>query len=110
MNVQLKSVAETALAAKRAAPQLKKLKDASQQIEGMFVKDLLTQMQKGAGKSLFGKAPGADIYQDMFTQAIADSVSKGGHFGIGQTLERQFTKDVYKIELQKVRQEMDRSA
>lgn len=105
--IPTRSLAETLLAAKRAEPQMRKLKEASQQIEGMFVKDLLNQMEKGLGKSLFGKAPGAAIYQDMFTQAIADSVSKGGSFGIGKTLEKQFTKDVYNIELQKVRQELN---
>ena len=105
MNPIGANLGETLLAAKRAEPQMRKLKEASRQIEGMFVKDLLTQMEKGASKSLFGKGPGAAIYQDMFTQAIADSVSKGGHFGIGNTLEKQFTKDVYKIELQKVKLE-----
>lgn len=106
MNLIPPGVSAALQAAKRAEPQIRKLKDASKQIEGMFVKDLLTQMEKGLGKSLFGSAPGAAIYQDMFTQAIADSVAQSGSFGVAKTLEKQFTKDVYKLELQKVQREM----
>jgi len=80
--------------AENAAPQLKKLHDAAEQVESYFVKNLLTEMQKGQDGGLFGKTPGSEIYQDMFTQSIADQVAKSGSFGIAKSLEQQVGKQL----------------
>jgi Rod binding domain-containing protein len=87
-------MAQAISAAERAVPQLKKLHQAAQQMEALFVKDLLTEMQKGSKEGMFGNMPGSEIYQDMFTQSIADQVAKSGSFGFAKTLEQQVTKDV----------------
>jgi Rod binding domain-containing protein len=50
---------------------------------------------------MFGNMPGAEIYQDMFTQAVSDSVSKTGTFGIAKSLVTQLSKDVMQAELAK---------
>ena len=95
--------------ADKASPEVKakltKLKKACQDLEAVFLKDLLTVMRRSIPKSQFGNAPGAGIYEDMFDQAIAESASKSGSFGIGEMLykkmapaiERQLPKAIASI-------------
>lgn len=82
--------------AQKAQPELKKLKKASQGIESMFVKDLLTAMRKSVHKTNWGKDFGGDIYQDMFDQSLAESAGKTSMIGIGKMLNDQFAKAVWR--------------
>lgn len=84
--------------AARAEPKLAKLKQASSQIEAIFLKDLMTEMRKGVNKVKWGKGFGDEIYQDMLDQQFADSASKSGSFGIGKVLYSQFSKEVIRQE------------
>lgn len=83
MRIDLSSVSNLA----RAKPELQKLEKATEQIETIFVKQLLEQMQKGT--KTFGEGPQADIYSDFFNQAIAESTAKHGLMGVGKMLYRQ---------------------
>jgi Rod binding domain-containing protein len=78
-------------AAATAAPAAAKLKKASQDIEGIFVKDLLAAMRRTAKHRSFGQGSGMgeEMYQDIFDQAIADSSAKSGNLGIGKTIYSQ---------------------
>lgn len=76
-----------------AMPELKKLKDTSQKIDAMFLKQLLEQMQKNS--TAFGAGPGADVYRDLFNQSIAESVSKGAGLGIGDMMYRAMAPKVW---------------
>lgn len=38
---------------------------------------------------MFGEGAGADIYQDLMDQSVADSVGKTGSLGISQLLYKQ---------------------
>ena len=78
-------------ALKLAAPQLEGLKKAAQGIESIFMKDLLTAMQKSVKKTQWGESSGSDMYQDLFNQQIAESVSKKGSLGIADMLYRQIS-------------------
>lgn len=89
-------------AAAGAAPKLAKLRTAANQVEAVFLKDLLTEMQKGVQKVSFGQSYGSDIYQDMMNQTLADAASKSGSFGIGKILYQQFSKDVMQQEAARV--------
>ena len=71
-------------------PELERLKKATQGIESLFVKDLLKIMHKSAEATKLAKGPGTEIYQDMMDQALADSVSKNGSFGLAKSLYNQF--------------------
>jgi flagellar protein FlgJ len=77
-------------AAAAAAPVATKLKKATQDIEAIFVKDLLSAMRKTAPKqALGGQSLGAEMYQDIFDQAIAEASAKNGTLGIAKTIYRQ---------------------
>lgn len=70
-----------------AKPKLAELKKATDGIESIFVKNLLSEMQKGT--HAFGESAGADIYQDLMNQAISESIGKRGTLGISQMLYKQ---------------------
>lgn len=81
-------------ALKAAQPKLEQLKKATNNIEAIFIKDLLNQMQKTMGKSAFGEVPGAGIYQDLMNQALAESAGKRGMLGISKMLFEQLSPKV----------------
>ncbi len=89
--------------ASQVTPKLAKLKDAANNIEAVFVKDLLKEMRKGVNKVSLGKSYGGEIYQDMLDEKLAESASKSGSFGIGTILYRQFSKDVMRQEAANVK-------
>jgi Rod binding domain-containing protein len=71
-------------AVKLAQPQLAALKKATNGFETIFLKSMLTEMEKGT--NMFGTGPGSDIYADLANQTIADSVGQRGSLGIGKML------------------------
>ena len=89
------------LAVKNAAPELQKLKKASEQVEAIFVRDLLAAMRRGGGDS-FGKGFGATVYRDMFDQAMSETLSSRGAFGIGDLLFKHMGKGVVGQEWTKI--------
>lgn len=97
-KTELASQVASTLAA--GAPKLEKLKKACKDLEAVFVKDLLTIMSKSNPKSQFGNAPGAEIYEDMFHQAVAESAAKKGSFGLGQSLYRTLAPSVLRAAAQ----------
>lgn len=82
-------IGQIAAAAAKAAPAAAKLKKATQEIEAIFVKDLMAAMRRTAKHKSLGNSLGGDMYQDMFDQAVSDSASKTGTLGIAQTIFRQ---------------------
>lgn len=79
----------------RAAKELGKLKEATQNIEGIFVKDLLKQMlPKGFG----GEGQMGDFARDNFMNAIADVASKNGGFGLAKMLNANIANSIYRQE------------
>lgn len=80
--------------AKEAAPKLAKLKGVANNIEAVFLKQLISEMRKGVKKVSLGQSYGGDMFQDMMDQQLADSASKSGNFGIGKIIYQQFSKDV----------------
>jgi Rod binding domain-containing protein len=83
VNINLNGLAKAAL----HLPELQKLDKATKQIEGIFTKQLLEQMQKGS--TSFGKGAQASIYQDLFNQAIVEATSKRGTLGLAPILYRE---------------------
>lgn len=93
MRISFPSALPQAKTDERMQAELQKLKKATQGVEAMFLKDLLSAMRKGMPDSL-SKMPGGEIYRDMFDQAVADSLSSKGTLGIGKVLYDQLSKQV----------------
>lgn len=72
-------------------PELGRLKKASEQVEAIFVKDLLGRMRKGLG-SESKKDPMADLARDMMDQAIADEFGRTGALGISTLLYKNLSE------------------
>lgn len=85
-NFKLVQLAATAA---KAAPAAAKLKKATQEIEAIFVKDLMSAMRRTAKHQSLGNSLGGDMYQDMFDQALSETAAKTGTLGISQTIFRQ---------------------
>lgn len=70
---------------------LKKLHDAAQQLEGVFVGMLFKQMRAAAPPtSIFGKVTEREkTFNEMLDQARADAVAKQGAFGFAKVIEAQ---------------------
>lgn len=94
LNLQARAVIE-------AAPQLKKLKDASKGVEAMFAKQLIGEMQKGT--KLFGEGQAGSIYGDMFNDAIARQVAERGALGIADLMVNTGSKRLIAEAMAKVR-------
>jgi peptidoglycan hydrolase FlgJ len=78
-----------AQAAAQAKPQLTQLKKATDSLESVFVKDLLTEMQKGT--HMFGSGTGSGIYQDLMNQQLSQSIGGRGSLGISNMLYKQLS-------------------
>lgn len=78
-----------------AGPEIRKLEKASEGIEAMFVKDLMSAMRKSGIKTGEKQDFGGAIYKDMFDQALATTAGKRGTLGIASMLNKQFGKQVW---------------
>jgi len=73
------------------SPELDRLKRATQQVEAIFIKDLLAQMRRGfAGQK--DKDPMGEMARDMMDQAVADDFSRTGSLGIGKLLYKNLAE------------------
>jgi Rod binding domain-containing protein len=86
--INLFQAVQAAQAAHIAGPELKKLKQATDGLEGFMFKSLLHTM--GGKDGLFGtKVPGAQIYNDMFEQNFSELMAERGAIGIGTAIYRK---------------------
>ncbi|MBS1717597.1 MAG: rod-binding protein [Armatimonadetes bacterium] len=97
-------IAQAATIASAAGNDLKKLRGATQNIEAMFLKNMLAEMRKGKHPDLFGKSFGGDIYKDMMDQTMAENASKSSQLGIGDVLYKQFARDILRQAESRVRE------
>lgn len=72
-------------------PELGRLKKATEQVEAIFVKDLLGRMRKGLGTEQ-KQDPMADLARDMMDQAIADEFGRTSALGIGSLLYKNLSE------------------
>ena len=76
----------------RAGPQRPAAQAAAAQFEAILVRQLLGEALKpmmGTGET---KPPGADVYQYLVTDVVAQSVTQGGGLGIAKMLLPQLTQ------------------
>lgn len=100
--MRLDTLMQIGEAAHRAAPELAKLKRATQQIEAMFFKDMLATMGAEASQSPEGGF-GADIFKDMFNQSLSETLSQRGSLGVGAMIYGPLGKALLGQQLTKLR-------
>lgn len=85
----------------------KKLKEAAQQFEGIFIKQLLDQMDKTIERGeMFHGGSGEEMFRGMLNDAISTSISTrlgGSGFGIAENIYQQMAQqfEQYSAEQQK---------
>ncbi|MBL8060439.1 MAG: hypothetical protein JNK63_06955 [Chthonomonas sp.] len=78
-----------------AAKELKGLKEATQRIEGIFVKDILKIMlPKGFG----GSGPMGDFARENFLNTMSEVAAKSGGMGMAKMLEDNLAESIYRRE------------
>jgi flagellar protein FlgJ len=73
----------------------KKLKEAAQQFESVFIHQLLQTMDKTVQRSDFLRSgQSEDVFRDMFYQEIAKNIASNSssNFGLGQQVYSQLSK------------------
>ena len=77
------------------SPELKKLKQATEDFEQIFVNMMLKEMNKGLGKT--GFLDGGDYekaFKDMLVDERAKEMSKKGNFGLAKMMYKQLEQHV----------------
>lgn len=81
------------LAGNTALSEPQKIAEASRQFEAILLRQILASTQKSVIPSKFvDNSTAADIYRDMITNQLADSISKSGAFGLAKVFEQQLTR------------------
>jgi Rod binding domain-containing protein len=68
----------------------------AKEFEGIFLRKMLSSLEKTT--SMTGKAPGAQMYGQMVTDALADAMGRGGGIGLADSLERVLGAETAKAE------------
>src|ERR1019366_7068893 len=80
------------LAGNSALTEDQKIGEASRQFEAVLVRQFLTESQKPVIQSEFtDNSTASGIYQDLITNQLADSLSRGGGIGLAKVFQRQLT-------------------
>lgn len=69
------------------------IQEVGRQFESLLLHQLLTTMRRSIPDSgLFGDSSAKDIYEDLFDQHIAETVSQGGQTGIAETIVEELRR------------------
>jgi len=81
------------LANNQVLTEQQKIAEASRQFEAILLRQILATSQKPVITSKFtDNSTAAEIYRDMVTSQLADSISKSGAFGLASTFEHQLSR------------------
>jgi len=64
----------------------RKAKDAGQQFEAMYLRQMLDEVMPKESEALFGKGTAGMVWRSMLTDALATTLSKTGTIGIAQMI------------------------
>ena len=91
-KVDASHVSLESLAGNKKLSEDQKIGEASRQFEAVLLRQFLSESQKPVNDSESSEdSNSAGIYQDMITNQLADSLSRGGGIGLAKTFERQLT-------------------
>lgn len=79
--------------------ELKKLDNATRNVEALFIKTLIGQMRKSGMKTMLGNGMEAQMYSDFLDQAVASEISKAGGVGIGKMLYKTMAETLLRQKL-----------
>ena len=72
-----------------------KISELACQFEAMLLRQILEQARKPVIKSEFARDSASDdIYRDLITSQLADSISRSGTFGLAHNLEQELTQQL----------------
>lgn len=90
---QLNEATSKIMSAEDVAKRNKEIKDASVQLEGIFLKLMFNEMWKTVPKNeLFGNSNAMDIYRDMYNEEITKKAAEAGGIGLADFIYNQLTK------------------
>jgi Rod binding domain-containing protein len=73
-----------------------KIGEATRQFEAVLLRQILESTQKTVIQSKYAdNSMASGIYRDMVTNQLADSISKSGTMGLGETLKHEFTRQLH---------------
>lgn len=61
--------------------------DVARRLEGVMLSQVMARMREASGTSLFGSAPGAQIYEGMFDTMLGDALAAGRGVGLYREVE-----------------------
>lgn len=94
-SVKASDIAPERLANNAALTEQEKIGEASRQFEAILLRQILSMTQKPVITSKFtDNSTASEIYRDLVTNQLADSISKSGSFGLAQTFDHQLTRPV----------------
>ncbi|MBC8094425.1 MAG: rod-binding protein [Akkermansiaceae bacterium] len=83
------------IAGNKLLTQEQKIGEATRQFEAVLLRQILENTQKTVIKSKYSDdSTASSIYRDMVTNQLAESISKSGGMGLGETLKHEFTQQV----------------
>ena len=86
------------LAGNTSLAEPEKVREVSRQFESVLLRQILGQARKTVFNSKFNRdSATSNIYQDMVTTQLADSMSRSGSFGLARSLEVQLAKETLPI-------------
>jgi len=92
-SVKASDIAPERLANNSALSEQEKIGEASRQFEAILLRQILSMTQKPVITSKFtDNSTASEIYRDLVTNQLADSISKSGSFGLAQTFDHQLTR------------------
>jgi len=90
------------LASNSKLSEKEKLKEASRQFEAALLRQILADARKPVFPSRFTQQSAANgIYDDLITNQLADSISRGGQFGLARDLQSQLASTVTHLDSDK---------
>ncbi len=91
--VNASDISPERLAGNTVLSEQQKIAEASRQFEAILLRQILSSTQKTVIPSKFtDNSTAADIYRDMITNQLAESISKSGAFGLAKAFEHQLTR------------------
>jgi Rod binding domain-containing protein len=89
-HVPLERLAESSQLSER-----EKITELSRQFEALLLRQVLHQGQKTIIRSdLIPESTATEIYRDLFTHQLAESISRSRSFGLAQSLEQELTRQL----------------
>ena len=92
-TVTASDIAPERLSSNTVLSEQQKIEEASRQFEAILLRQILDSTQRPVIPSKFAdNSTAADIYRDMITNQLADSISKSGTLGLARIFEHQLTR------------------